>query len=51
MTEYPSGMQLFAAPDDELSVAEAKEYLKANGYDASTVRLVKADGQIRAIRR
>jgi hypothetical protein len=42
---------LAATPDDEISEAMAKEYIKANGYTADTVKLVKTDGQIRVIRR
>lgn len=49
--EYPSGTQLFAAPRSELSEEEAKEYIKANGYDASTVKLVRVGEQISVIRR
>lgn len=52
VNEYPSNTVLLAAtPDDEISLKEAKEYIKNNGYDTSTVRLVKTNGQIRVIRR
>lgn len=42
---------LAATPGDEISEAFAKEYIKANGYDASMVKLVRVNGQILVIRR
>ncbi len=49
--EYPSGMQLYAAPKSKLSEEEAKAYIVANGYSAETVKLVVIKDQILVIRR
>lgn len=49
MTEYPSGMCLWAAPDDATGIDEAKAYIKAEGFSSETVRLVKSEGQLRII--
>lgn len=51
MTEYPSSMVIWAAPDDATGVDEAKAYIKTEGYNAETVKLVKSEGQVRVIRR
>lgn len=38
---YPEGTVLFAGPDDEQSVMDAKEYIEKHSIEKSTVRLVR----------
>jgi len=49
--EYPSGMCLWAAPEDATAIDEAKAYIKAEGYSSETVRLVKSEGQVRVMKK
>lgn len=48
---HKSGQQLFAAPDDEQAVIEAKKYITDNGYTSEQVKLVRRDGQVLVVAR
>ncbi len=49
--EYPPNTQLWASPDCETAIDEAKAYIKLEGYSAETVRLVKSYGMVFVVRR
>ena len=40
---------LYASDDSPESVKEAREYIKAQGFTADDVRLIKVDGQVRVV--
>jgi hypothetical protein len=41
--QYPSGFYLFAGPDTEEGLAEAKSYCAANGLTKQEVTLIRID--------
>ncbi len=43
---WGSGMVLYASDDSAESVTEAREYVKAHGYTAEQVKIVKRGGQV-----
>jgi hypothetical protein len=47
--KWVSGMTLYASDDSADSITEAREYVKANGYTAEQVKIVKKEGQVMVI--
>lgn len=43
------GFILYASNDSPESVQEARDYIKAQGFTADDVRLIKTEGQVRAV--
>lgn len=43
---FPVGIYLYASPDDELGIIEAREYIEKNGYTNKDVSIVKRENQI-----
>lgn len=45
---HPAGFaqKIFAAPDDDAGVDEARAYIKARGYTSDDVRLVRIEEMI-----
>lgn len=46
MTSFPKKTILFAAPNDEQSIRDAKAYIKFMKFDSTQVKLIKKSGQI-----
>jgi hypothetical protein len=51
LLEYPSGTDLFSAPDSEETMDAAKQYISENGLTWEHVRLVRRENQIVVVRR
>lgn len=44
--DYRPATILFACPNDEQGIAEAKKYILDEGYSNTTVRILRTDKQI-----
>lgn len=44
--KFPSDYVLFAGPNDEQAIEDAKKYINDNGYTKNEVKLVIVGGQV-----